>query len=232
MKNSRITAHQPAKDDSGFIIYKDEEIGDILFGCPPDIVKYFNLKKIPIPLNIVIPQRMFRKGKSYFDMEFIIYSILFSQQNKKLITIMCTESQEDRIRTVVQESLFGPFLKDIFRVFLLESFRKFHFNKPKIGLLKGIAEQIGGNGEIFSHFKEIMSQKFESTKLFSKMRSVMCLALGDMSWMNEQTHNHFCTLTTEAYVKAAMLKHEMNFFAICKEEERELQHLPMGRAQD
>ena len=156
MKSTKGTLQHHAASSRDFIIVKDKDIGDILFGCPPDVVKYFNLKKIPIPLNIVIPQRTFRKGKSHFDMEFIIYSILFSQQNKKSITIVCTKSQEDRIKTVVQEALFGPFLKDIFRVFLLESFRKFHFNKPKISLLKGIAEQIGGNGEIFSHFNFIV----------------------------------------------------------------------------
>lgn len=38
-------------------------------------IKHFSFDKIPIPDIIVIPQRTFQKGKNYFDLEFVIYSI-------------------------------------------------------------------------------------------------------------------------------------------------------------
>ena len=221
MKASSRTFHQIAKDGSDFIIYKDKDIGDILFGCPSDIVKYFNLKKMPIPTNIVIPQRTFQKGKSYLDIEFIIYFILFFQKYKKSLTVICSELQEERVRTVLKEALFGPLLKDIFRVFLLESFSQFRFKKTNTNFLEALAEKIGDNREVFFHFKEIMVQKLEDAKLIAKMRSVLHLVVGDVAWMNEETNNRFISLTTKAYVKAAMLKQEMIFFAMCKEEERD-----------
>ena len=93
MKSIKRTVHQPTTTNSNFTIVEDDDLGNILFGCPPEVVKYFNSKKLQIPSYIVIPQRIFRKGKNYFDLEFVVYTILFSKNtNNRSITVVCSNS--------------------------------------------------------------------------------------------------------------------------------------------
>ena len=217
MKSITRTVQHPTTTSSNFVIVRDKDLGYILFGCPPELIKYFNLKKISIPPDIVIPHRTFRKGKNFIDLEFVVYAILFFQRSKKSITIACTETQEKNIRIVLEEALFGPCLKNIFRVFLFESFDKRLFNKSQLNSLGKAAEQIGSKREIFSRFKEIMSLKCEEAKVISEVRPVIVLLLKKIFRVDKELHNRIYRMFTKAYVKASMLKLEMDTFSVCEE---------------
>ncbi|MEE9605387.1 MAG: cyclic nucleotide-binding domain-containing protein [Candidatus Scalindua sp.] len=221
MKTIKRTIHQPTTTISNFITVKDDDIGDILFGCPPEVVKYFNSKNIPIPSYIVIPQRIFRKGKNYFDLEFVVNTILFPKQNKKSITVACTESQEESVRTLLQVSLFGPYLKDLFSSLLFESLTRLRLGKLQKNSLKRITEQIGENSELYSHFKEIMSLRPAKEIVLSKMRPVLRQLLGNISWIERGSQKRIYGLIAGAYVEAAMMKHEMDVFSVCEKEKRD-----------
>lgn len=212
--------YQPTTTSSNFIVVRDSDIGDMLFGCPPEVVKYFNREKEPIPPNIIIPQRTFRKGINYFDLEFVAYTVIFFQQNKNPINIACTYSQEQRIRIVLQVALFGPLFKETFHSFLIEPLKKFHFNARQRTSLEKIVENIGSNNEIFSQFKEIMEQRIEKPNILAKMEIVLRLYLEKISWLGGFVHKRIYRLITSAYVNAAMLKREMDVFAVCSEDKR------------
>lgn len=201
-------------------VIRDKDFGKILFGCPPEVIKHFYWIKETIPFNIVIPQRTFIKGRNIFDLEFITYSVIFSQKSEEILNIVCSETQEQRIRITLQEALFGPIFKDIFSSFLLESLRRFYFNKRQKASLENIVDQIATNQEIFSRFKAIMSLKLKEEKIVLKMKPVLRAYLKKLLWLANFAKNRIYKLITEAYVRAAMLKLEMNFFALCDERKR------------
>lgn len=49
MNSIKRTVHQTVPAGNKFIIVNDMYLGNILFGCPPEIIKHFSLDKIPIP---------------------------------------------------------------------------------------------------------------------------------------------------------------------------------------
>ena len=56
----------------GVKVYKEENFS-ILFGCPPEIIKYFILRKIPFPDYVVIPDTLHYRGVLQNATEFILY---------------------------------------------------------------------------------------------------------------------------------------------------------------
>lgn len=216
--------HHPTTNSTNFILVQDEDTGDIIFGCPPEVVKYFNSKKRPIPSNIVIPQRTFRRGKNYFDLEFVAYSIIFSKRSSRRINIVCSESQQERIRIVLQEALFGPVFKNVFQPFLFELLSEYDFDdfgEQQTTSLKGFTETIAANADIFLQFKKIVAQKLDRFEIVSKMQPLLrSQIIKEMQWVATFPED-ISRLITEAYVKAGLLKNEMNVFSICPENEQD-----------
>ncbi|MGR3177214.1 MAG: cyclic nucleotide-binding domain-containing protein, partial [Candidatus Anammoxibacter sp.] len=216
MKTKDGTILQQHFHDYNFSVIQDKDIDDIMFGCPPGIVKYFKKINKSIPANIVIPQRTFRNGKNCFDLEFVAYSIIFFSKNKKIINIICTKTQEKRIRVVLHEALFGPNLKEMFHSILFSSLNKFCFNKRKLESLETLTKQIGTNRKIFSLLKDSLAQDQTYRKILLRMKPVLRQYFGKISWIREIDHH-----ITKAYIKAAMLKSEINFFATCNENDND-----------
>lgn len=207
--------------NSNFAVVRDKDIGSMLFGCPPEVVKYFNREKEPIPPYIVIPQRTFRKGKNCFDLEFVAYTVIFFQQNKNPINIVCTKTQENRMRIVLNEALFGPVLKDMFQSVLSRYLGRLSLSRQQVKSLEMAAERMGENREIFLRFKEIISRCRTKRKALLEMQTVLRRYLEEISWFGGLAHDRIYRYITEAYVKAAMLKHEMNVFATCDEDKHD-----------
>lgn len=218
MQSVNRELHHPTTNSTNFILVKDDDVGDVLFGCPPEVVKYFNSKNEPIPSNIVIPQRTFRKGKNYFDLEFVAYSIIFSQRTHKTINIVCTLSQELRIKIVLQEALFGPVFKDVFKAFLFDGLLEFSFDEDQISLLEYFVQNVGDDETVFDDLKKIVTQKTENEVLLLKMEARLKPFLSDLQWLNEISQD-LESIITKAYVKSAKLKLEMSVFAICPEKD-------------
>lgn len=221
IKEIKRTACQAASINSDFYIFRDKYLGAVLFGSPPDIVKYFGKKGEPVPANIVIPRRTYRAGINHFDLEFVVYSVIFSKENRYPINIICTENQEDRIRAMLQETLFGPLLKNIFRSFLSAAMHMHHLNIHKKRLLTEIIERIGCDHNIFSQFKETLAAFRDKTRVISKMRHVLRSSVKEISLFNGFRDARICHIIAKAYVKAAMLKQEMDVFSLCREEDEQ-----------
>ena len=80
----------------------------VCFGCPPGIVKDFSRRSEALPSKYVLPIRTFVQGKNNFDFEFIVYTFLFARSSSEKIEVYCTSDQRARLKSILQETLFGP----------------------------------------------------------------------------------------------------------------------------
>nr|CCA16680.1 cGMPdependent 3' putative [Albugo laibachii Nc14] len=88
-------------------------IGPIQFGMPPETIKDSMKLGIPVPRHYIVPSEPFTKtiganmGVNVAEFEFPAYcNFFFKAQSINLI--VSSNDVEDRIRTVFQETLFGP----------------------------------------------------------------------------------------------------------------------------
>jgi CRP-like cAMP-binding protein/ribonuclease BN (tRNA processing enzyme) len=81
-------------------------LGDILIGCPPEIIKWFIRRERPIPSFFVLPRDFLIDNQLNIEPEFPVYGNFFVQ--KKKATFIGTVEQLRRIRTILRESFFGP----------------------------------------------------------------------------------------------------------------------------
>ncbi|MGR3318128.1 MAG: cyclic nucleotide-binding domain-containing protein [Candidatus Anammoxibacter sp.] len=219
METVKRTIHNPTTTNSNFIIVKDNDIGEMMFGCPPELVKFFNKENVKVPNIIVIPRRTFRKGINYCDLEFIVYSIIFLKKVKGPLDVICTEFQEGRIRTVLKESLFGPVVKEMFHSFMYWPLNKLTLNKEQKKSLKKIIEQVVNNKALSLRFEELIVKGYEEDKIIACMTRSFCKYLDNINWLKKFSKKGIYRIITTAYVNAAMLKREIDVFSVCKEEE-------------
>jgi CRP-like cAMP-binding protein len=90
----------------GYLI--DTSIGYIQIGSPPETVKDTMLYEKKTPLVFILPNKFFHidKGISTAELEFPLYYNFYLRQQRT--TIICTEKQEEQLKVVLQESVFGP----------------------------------------------------------------------------------------------------------------------------
>ena len=53
---------------------------DVMFGCPPEIVKVLTVRGMTIPRMIVLPRRLYKLGVVQCALEFPLYYLLFYRQ--------------------------------------------------------------------------------------------------------------------------------------------------------
>jgi CRP-like cAMP-binding protein/ribonuclease BN (tRNA processing enzyme) len=82
------------------------QAGEVLVGCPPEIIKWFLRRGRPIPCVIVLPRDFLIDNRLNIEPEFPVYGNFFVQ--KKRATIIGTGDQLRRVRTILSESFFGP----------------------------------------------------------------------------------------------------------------------------
>ena len=90
----------------GYLI--DTSEGYVQIGSPPETIKDTMFLPKSSPQIFVLPRRFFHKHKgiSVAELEFPIY---YNHFLRKLKTrIVCTQEQMDQLKTVLQESVFGP----------------------------------------------------------------------------------------------------------------------------
>lgn len=94
----------------GYLV--DSPVGYIQFGAPPETIKDTILLPQGVPLIFVLPEKFFNwiKGISVAELEFPIYYNYFIKNRKT--RIVCNAEQAEKIKIVIQESLFGPKMKE------------------------------------------------------------------------------------------------------------------------
>ena len=197
--------------------------GEIVFGCPPGIVKEFLRLKKPLPSKYIISSETFCDNLNNFDFEFIVYSYLFTRTPGSVVYAYCLPEQEKRFRNILNETLFGPRFDQLIesqsnkllnekclntqdkknlRIFLRQNFAK---NKT-ISILFDNLLQEHSSQPIIS--KEL--QKFIEEKLLSKKKNILNVGIKNLPQK-----------LTKIYQQCAQLQKELDFFSLAKEKDRD-----------
>ena len=111
MAKIEITDPYTTLPRGGYLV--ETSAGYIQFGSPPETIKDSMFLPNGTPQIFVLPNKFFHmeKGISVAELEFPIYFNHFLRQKKTYI--ICDEVQRNQLKTVLNESLFGPEIIDI-----------------------------------------------------------------------------------------------------------------------
>ena len=103
------------KLNSGSYLYSSS-LGNILIGCPPEILKVMMVKHVPMPDTIVIPGTLYNKNSSQACLEFPFYHFLFIQQGLargKKFRVMAKKAVCKKLADLLRVTLIGPTLDEV-----------------------------------------------------------------------------------------------------------------------
>lgn len=102
----------------GSVLYSTP-LGNVLIGCPPEILKVILSKHVPMPDAIVIPGTLHKFNSSQACLEFPFYHFLFIQQGVargKKFKILAKKSICEKIAEMLRVTLLGPGLEESLQV--------------------------------------------------------------------------------------------------------------------
>ena len=85
--------------------------GNILFGCPPEILKRILSLHLPMPDTVVIPEKLFHHHSSQASLEFPLYHFLFVQrglERKRRYQVVANPKQCQGISELLRVTVVGP----------------------------------------------------------------------------------------------------------------------------
>jgi len=199
-----------------------KDYGEIVFGCPPGIVKEFLRLKKPLPSKYVISSQTFCDNLNNFDFEFIVYSYLFTRAAGSTVSAYCLPEQEKRFRDILNETLFGPKFGQLLesqsnkllnekcldakgrknlRIFLRKNVAK---NKSISILFDNLLREHNSEPQISKQLKQ-----FIEDKVLSKNQSILNSGIKNLS-----------KKLTKIYLQCAQLQKEFDLFSLAKERNR------------
>jgi CRP-like cAMP-binding protein len=201
-------------------VLRTQEFGDIVFGCPPGIVKDFALRGEELPSKYVIPFRTFVKGRNNFDFEFIVYSFLFVKEKKKKLSIFCMPGQEDRFRIILSETLFGP----TFLNMLQAQFQKIpiqnKFSEKELKQYDIFIGKLSKNKSFFESFDFNLKEHNNEKQVSDDIKSCFDKLLKETSWLANKKIKNLSLQFTQNFLICAQLKREMGLFTLARESQR------------
>lgn len=198
-------------------LLKSRDFGEIVFGCPPGMVKEFARKKQELPARHVIPVRAFVNGRNNFDFEFIIYSVLFGRSSRKKIIIHCTPDQECRFRIILGETLFGPNFYHLVKAQFRKTPAACKFLPKETRLFGEFLQKIASDKTLFGIFRDLLKSHAGPRTLDQKIREYFENTLIKNKWKTYQNIPGLTRQLARNYIICAQLRQEMEMFALCPE---------------
>ncbi len=202
-------------------VLKTQEFGDIVFGCPPGIVKDFAKRNEELPSKYVIPFRTFVKGRNNFDFEFIVYSFLFVKEKREKLSIFCMPGQEERFRIILSETLFGPTFLNMLRA----QFRKLpvqnKFSSKELKQFDALLQKVVKNKRFFESFDLNLKEHKSEKEIADDIKTCFDKLVKDTKWLANKKIKNLSVQLTENYLICAYLKREMSLFTLARESQRE-----------
>ena len=116
-------------------VIKTEASGNFQFGAPAEIIKELMRGNIGVPHILVLPVTLTRERELLCEPEFFLYHNVFFQKSK--LKVVGTATQIASIRTIMQESFFGPEESAVQRFSHLETMG--YFPKEMLHFRKGLS---------------------------------------------------------------------------------------------
>ncbi len=85
--------------------------GNILFGCPPEILKFILRKKLPMPETVVLPAKLHHQCCSQSMLEFPFYHFLFVQRGpdrQHAFRVLAHPQQCEHLSEMMRITIYGP----------------------------------------------------------------------------------------------------------------------------
>jgi hypothetical protein len=205
-----------------YSLLESQDYGEIVFGCPPGIVKDFLRIKKPLPSIYIIPSKTFCDNLNNFDFEFIVYTFLFSNSRSSKISVYCLSEQEKKFRTILNETLFGP---KFYQLLESQSHKLLNENildeENKKNLHKFLAVDIAKNKNISFLFDNLL-REHQSKLIISK--EIKKFIEDEILYKNPLILNigikNLSKKLTKIYIQCAQLKKELDLFSLAKEKDR------------
>lgn len=102
----------------GSVLYSSS-LGNILIGCPPEILKALMVKHVPMPDTIVIPGTLHKYSSSQACLEFPFYHFLFIQQGLargKKFKVYAKKATCKKLSEMIRVTLIGPGIEEVMKV--------------------------------------------------------------------------------------------------------------------
>ena len=93
--------------------------GNILIGCPPEVLKLMMTEHVPMPDTIVIPGTLYKYNSSFACLEFPFYHFLFIQQGMargRKFKVFAKKKICKKLREMLRVTLLGPEYEEIMNV--------------------------------------------------------------------------------------------------------------------
>ncbi len=203
-----------------FRVFEFNGFENIVFGCPPGIVKEFSRKKEELPAHYVIPIRTFVKGRNNFDFEFIIYSFLFFRKEKRKINIYCTRQQKTRFITILNETLFGPRFKHLLQSQFNRFCLKEKFSMQEIEKMEKFLEKISEDKKLWKIFEEHLIKHVTDRETLRGIAEYFAKRVRYPLWLTRKKIKNLDNALAKGYVTCAQIKKEMDLFGLVTEKGR------------
>ncbi|MEC7641723.1 MAG: cyclic nucleotide-binding domain-containing protein [Nitrospinota bacterium] len=202
-------------------VLKTREFGDIVFGCPPGIVKDFAKRGEDLPSQYVFPIRTFVKGRSNFDFEFIVYSFLFLRSQKTKISIYCSPDQEIRFRIVLEETLFGPRYHNLLKAQFRKIGIKNKFTPKETQQFNSFLESIAVDKKLYCLFEELLRDQVSQATLDKKLKEYFQILVARKKWLTKKNIFNLAGRMAKNYLICSQLRKEIDLFGLTEENKRD-----------
>jgi CRP-like cAMP-binding protein len=189
----------------------------ICFGCPPGIVKDFNRRSQALPSKYVLPIRTFVQGKNNFDFEFIVYTFLFARPSNEKIMVYCTSGQRERLKSILQETLFGPNFRDLIHAQFRRFGRESGFIDAELKRYEQFLNRVAESKKLLDLYSRLLKYNTPDRQIQSAIREYFETLIHSKQWLMNKSHSRTASLFARNYITCAQLKKEMDLFSIAKE---------------
>ena len=90
--------------------------GNILFGCPPEILKRILAAHLPMPDTVVVPEKLYHHHSSQASLEFPLYHFLFVQrglERHRRFQVVANPHQCKGLEELLRVTVVGPNVEEM-----------------------------------------------------------------------------------------------------------------------
>ncbi len=201
-------------------VLETRDFGEMVFGCPPGIVKDFTVQNRPLPNRFVIPIRTFVQGRNNFDFEFIVYSYLFIRPNQGKIIFYCTPEQKERFLIILNETLFGPRFNQIIRSQFKSLIARLDLTPKKIDRFNLFLDEVAYDDFLWGFYQSLLADHCGDKKILQRIEGYFSDLLKSQKWLPSKKGLDLRSIFSKNYLLCAQLKSEMDLFALAPEKDR------------
>jgi hypothetical protein len=117
MPNASDNARLERLTEGSFLFCSPQ--GNVLLGCPPEILKRILAANLPMPDTVVLPEKLHHFHSSQASLEFPLYHFLFVQrglERKRKFQVLALPRQCDALAEMLRVTVFGPHVDEMVKV--------------------------------------------------------------------------------------------------------------------